>query len=204
MKKSNLLILVLSVALASFGLQACNDSGGGDKGAVSDTSSSNPVYDSTNNSNALTAEIKLEDDGRMFIDKAASGGMMEVEAGKLAQANGKSQRVKSFGAMMVRDHSRANEELKTLANQMNVTVGPTLMPEHQQHLDMIKKMKGTAFDKHYMKMMAEDHVKDVQLFEETAKEEKEAELQKFAAKTLPVLKMHLDSAKAINSAVSKM
>jgi putative membrane protein len=201
MKKLKMLSLALLAGFGTLSLQSCNGSGGGDKGAVADTAQSDPTNDSINNSNTLTAETKLEDDGRMFIDKAASGGMMEVELGKLAQANAQSQRVKNFGAMMVRDHSKANEELKTLATKMNVTLPTTLAAEHQQHVDAMIKMKGADFDKHYMAMMAEDHVKDVDLFQKTANSVRDAEVQQFAAKTLPVLKMHLDSAKAINSAL---
>lgn len=201
MKKLNLLSVALIAGLSVLALQSCNGSGGGDKGAVADTAQSDPTNDSINNSATLTAETKVEGDGRMFIDKAASGGMMEVELGKIAQSNAQNQRVKNFGAMMVRDHSKANDELKNVAAKLNVTLPVALAAEHQQHVDAMRKMKGAEFDKHYMQMMAEDHVKDVEMFQKTADSEKEADIQKFAAQALPVLKMHLDSAKAINSSL---
>ena len=50
-----------------------------------------------------------------FYKHAAEGGIFEVHAGKLAQDKGNSQQVKDFGAMMVKDHSAANEKLKALA-----------------------------------------------------------------------------------------
>ena len=46
------------------------------------------------------------------MKKAAKGGMMEVAMGKLAEQNGQSEDVKSFGKRMVTDHSKANDELK--------------------------------------------------------------------------------------------
>ncbi|WP_374164250.1 DUF4142 domain-containing protein [Arcticibacter sp. MXS-1] len=138
-----------------------------------------------------------------FMVEAAAGGMAEVELGNLAQKNGQSARVKAFGAMMVKDHSKANEELKALASAKNVTLPATLSDEHQKHMEAMQKMTGADFDKHYMDMMNKDHVDDITLFDETSKSSIDPEVKAFAAKTLPILKMHLDSAKRINEAIKK-
>src|SRR5271154_5908237 len=57
-----------------------------------------------------------------FYKHAAEGGMFEVDAGTLAQEKGSTQKVKDFGAMMVKDHSAANDKLKALAASKNVTL----------------------------------------------------------------------------------
>ena len=49
---------------------------------------------------------------KAFMKKAARGGM-----GNLADQNGQSEDVKSFGKRMVTDHSKANEELKSIAEK---------------------------------------------------------------------------------------
>jgi putative membrane protein len=54
---------------------------------------------------------------KTFMKKAAKGGMMEVAMGNLAEQNGQSDDVKSFGKRMVTDHSKANDELKSIAAQ---------------------------------------------------------------------------------------
>src|SRR6059036_3565592 len=59
---------------------------------------------------------------RTFIHKAAKGGMMEVAMGTLAEQNGQSDDVKSFGKRMVADHGKANDELKQIASQKNLTL----------------------------------------------------------------------------------
>ncbi|HUS03040.1 MAG TPA: DUF4142 domain-containing protein, partial [Chitinophagaceae bacterium] len=134
-----------------------------------------------------------------FVTKAASGGLMEVQLGQLAQQNAKSQRVKNFGSMMVTDHSKANDELKSLAASNNVTIPSALLSEHQKHMDMMGKMKAGDFDKHYMDMMVNDHKKDIGEFQKEANSSSNDAFKSFAAKTLPTLQKHLDSAQAIHN-----
>ena len=136
-----------------------------------------------------------------FAVKAGAGGMLEVQLGTLAQQNAQNARVKEFGAMMVRDHSKANKELMTIAAGKNITIPSTLPEDHQKHLREMKKLKGAEFDEHYMDMMVDDHKEDIDLFTKGAKNLQDPELKAFASKTLPILNTHLDSAKAIRSAL---
>ena len=50
-----------------------------------------------------------------FASNAATGGMAEVELGKLAVEKGADPAVKEFGQRMIADHTRANTELKAVA-----------------------------------------------------------------------------------------
>ena len=133
-----------------------------------------------------------------FAMEAASGGMMEVEAGNIAQQNASNERVKAFAAMMVRDHSKANQELKALATSRGMMLPDSMMKKHRNHIQMMQKMSGKALDRHYMNMMVTDHREDVSKFENASKNAMDADLKAWAGKTLPVLMMHRDSATAIN------
>lgn len=132
-----------------------------------------------------------------FLKEAASGGMMEVELGTFAQQNATNQRVKSFGEMMVRDHSKANDELKSLAQGKNITLPSMMTDKHRNKLEDLQKEQGSDFDKAYIKLMVDDHQDDVDKFRKQAEDGKDPEIKAFASKTLPVLEMHLDSAKSI-------
>jgi putative membrane protein len=55
--------------------------------------------------------------------------MSEVGAGKMAQTEANSPAVKEFAAMMVKDHSAANEKLEKIASAKGVKLpsSPSLM-----------------------------------------------------------------------------
>lgn len=172
---------------------ACNDTDDDDTVTTDTTTVATDTSGSATQSSAPPDSATV-----MFITKAASGGMMEVQLGNLAQEQAQNQRVKDFGAMMVRDHSKANDELKSIASGKNVALSDSLMPEHKHHVTDLQKRKGAAFDKAYMNMMVQDHQKDVQEFEKASNNLSDGEVKAFATRTLPTLKAHLDSATAIN------
>src|SRR5690606_1380855 len=116
-----------------------------------------------------------------FAAEAASAGMMEVELGRLAQQNASSQRVKNFGAMMVKDHGKANDELKQLASAKNIQLPSAPLEKHQKHIDNLKGKTGVEFDKDYMKMMVNDHEDDIKKFQDAANEVNDTDLKAFAA-----------------------
>src|SRR5262245_36588594 len=57
-----------------------------------------------------------------FVTDVAKDGMAEVELGQLAEQKASSDQVKQFAQRMVADHSKANDELKTLAQNKNITL----------------------------------------------------------------------------------
>ena len=83
----------------------------------------------------------------------------------------------------------------------NITVPPAPGEDHMDQITNLSKKSGREFDREYMKMMVDDHQEDIDEFEKCSNNSKDADLKAFAAKTLPVLRTHLDSAKAINDAL---
>jgi putative membrane protein len=138
-----------------------------------------------------------------FVQEAAQGGLMEVELGRYAEQNAVNPRVKNFGAMMVRDHSKANDELKSVASAKNITTPAVMDNDHQKKVDDLKKKTGADFDKSYMDEMVDDHDKDVDKFRKESESGTDPEIKAFATKTLEVLLVHQDSAKRIRDAVKK-
>ena len=133
---------------------------------------------------------------RTFIEKAAISDMTEISASKLAQEKGSSPAIKQYGAQMITDHTKSSEELMKIAAAKGVTPPGTVDKAHHSALDKLAKLSGTDFDKAYTKQMVADHKVAVALFEKEAKSGKDADLQAFAGKTLPILQNHLGEANA--------
>lgn len=140
---------------------------------------------------------------RMFMHKAAIGGMVEVQLGTLAQQKASSDQVKQFGARMAEDHGKANDELKQIASTKGVQLPTALDKKNQGVMDRLQKMSGAQFDKAYMSDMVSDHKEDIADFKKEAGSGKDADLKGFAAKTLPTLQEHLQMAQSANAAVKK-
>jgi putative membrane protein len=127
-----------------------------------------------------------------FMTKAASGGMLEVVLGKQVAARAVTPEAKKFAQQMVTDHTKANKELMALAAKKNITLPTALGDDHQKVLKDVAEEKGVKMDQEYLKEMLKDHEEDVKEFTDASIKASDPDIKAFAAKTLPVLKMHLD------------
>jgi putative membrane protein len=132
-----------------------------------------------------------------FVEAASAAGLAEVSLGKLGAEKGQSADVKSFGQTMVEDHTKAGDELKTIAGGKSIPVSDAPMASDTKAAAAIAKKDGTAFDAAFKQKMVADHEKVIKLFTSEASSGKDADLKAFAAKTLPTLKHHLEMAKAL-------
>jgi putative membrane protein len=155
------------------------------------------MVDTTHNTAITTVTIDPADTS--FVSKAAMGGQAEVDLGNMANSQGASDRVKQFGNMMINDHTKVNNELRGLAG--NIPMTSNMPKDMQATKDHLSKLNGSAFDKAYMTHMVSDHRKDIALFEKASKDAKTAAIKDFAARTLPTLKTHLDSALAVQKSL---
>jgi putative membrane protein len=139
-----------------------------------------------------------------FVMQAWEGGLTEVAKGKLAAQKGAHEGVKQFGQKMVDDHSKVNDELKSIAGGKDITV-PEERPNSptQAALAKLEKLEGAAFDRAYVEDQIRDHEKTIALFEREVKTGKDAELKAFAEKTLPTLKEHLTMVQDLKTKVAK-
>ncbi|HZR37513.1 MAG TPA: DUF4142 domain-containing protein [Nevskia sp.] len=131
-----------------------------------------------------------------FFKEGAGAGLAEVAAGQLAAQQAADPRVRQFAQQMVKDHSRANQELQALARQKGVTLPTAPDAKHQQVLQELKTKRGTAFDKAYVQAQLSDHKDAVSLFD-VASGSTDPDVSAFASKTLPVLRHHLQMAESL-------
>ena len=138
---------------------------------------------------------------KAFIKKAAQGGLEEVEIGKMVASKAQSNDVKQFAQRMVDDHTKANDQLKSVAQQKGVTVPTTMDAQGQALKARLEKLSGDQLDKAYMKAMVQDHTKDVHEFKTESQAAKDPDVKSFASSTLPTLESHLQQAKQVAAKV---
>jgi len=175
----------------SFLLLACNNES---KDSVQKADSANKANLDSGNSKQTVA---TDEETSAFLVKAANGGMAEVQLGQTAEQKATDAGVKKFAAMMVHDHSGANEKVKTLAAQRNVTLPAVVGDDMKKIMDDLSKKTGRDFDKAYVFEMVKDHENDIDLFENAEGKVNDSEVKAFITNTLPTLRMHLDSVKAL-------
>jgi putative membrane protein len=209
MIKKNIIFFTM-LFFAAFVLAGCTDSANTNMTNVNMnvSSNSNVAIVTNNNMNAgnmnamntntnMTGQTAGGTADSAFITEAAEGGMAEVEMGKLAASKAQNPEVRQFGQQMMSDHTRANNELRNLAAQKNVTLPTELNARHREGMDKLSKMSGAEFDREYMRMQVEDHEKTVSLFQNQADSGTDSDVRAFAAKTLPTLKTHLEQARNV-------
>lgn len=191
------IFLTLTVALSLFALQSCGGGANKDSKETADSINEAKTPENIDDNPTTATPVAVNEDDAKFVTEAANGGMAEVELGQLAQQKAQHADVKAFGEMMIKDHSKANDELKALAQAKNITLPATLGEEPQKVKDELSKKSGAEFDKAYIDDMVKDHEKDIKLFEDASKNLKDADLKAFADKTLPTLRTHLEHCKSI-------
>jgi putative membrane protein len=154
-----------------------------------------------------------------FIKDRLEGGMAEVKLGELASQKAQNAQVKAFAQMMVKDHTKAGEELKQIAAQHKIQAPTAMEDDHRDLMERLSKLQGAEFDRQYIQAMVDSHEDTVDALEprvdaadrgltadkkdgpvrpEKADNPIEQAANQWAAKTLPTVRQHLERAKQIN------
>lgn len=138
-----------------------------------------------------------------FYKTLAQGGIAEVEAGKLAQQKGADPKVKDFGAMMVKDHSAANEQLKALAAGKGIDLPGSSSTSQMATKAKLEVLSGGTFDKSYVDDQVKAHRDTVELLKKEIATGQDPDAKAFAQKVLPTVESHLHAIKQIAAAGGK-
>lgn len=142
---------------------------------------------------AMSAETAQD-----FVNKAAAGGIFEVESSKAVQGKVQDKAINEFAQKMIDDHGAANAKLQTIAGEQKLQVPTETDAKHKSDLEALKSANGSV-DQPYVKMQQAAHADAVKLFQDYAADGDNAELKTFAQQTLPTLKMHQDMIEKIAS-----
>jgi putative membrane protein len=133
-----------------------------------------------------------------FLRLAIQGNVCEVTLGRLIQVRGASAQERSFGTLLVHDHSRGLAQAEAIAARLRLQISAVPTPEARRELGLLQRLKGRSFDREMRRFMIEDHQKDIALFRAQAHSGDRA-TSGYAAATIPIMQHHLTIAKALRS-----
>jgi putative membrane protein len=141
-----------------------------------------------------TAQPKMSP--QEFVSTAGSSDMLELQSSQMALEKGQSAAVKEFAQMMIKDHTAASAELKAAAEKDGVAVPTEIMPKHGDILQKLTRETGDDFDEAYIDAQVDAHEEAVELMTSYA-EMGEGATKAHAAKTAPIIQMHLEHVQKI-------
>ncbi len=127
---------------------------------------------------------------KMFVVKAAQGGIAEVMTSKLALSHSSNKNVLMVARRMIKEHGVANADLKQTVMKLKMMAPSHTDPMHMAMYSKLSRLHGAAFDKAYMSGQVKDHDATVALFKTEIDKGQESPIRGFAAKYLPTIQDH--------------
>jgi len=142
-------------------------------------------------------------DNASFAKMASCGNISEVKMGKCAEGAATNSQVKVFAAKMVKDHTKAQEELKQACKTSKIECPSEQTKEGKAACEKCERAKDSKdFDSVYIATQIECHEKALKLYQRAAKECESEALKAYATQTIPAIQEHLSMAKRIQGQLS--
>jgi putative membrane protein len=193
MKKSALILFLLLTAFQKADAQGTDTTGKDSTAASAISTSGNVNTGAGTNTGVLSSDTSAS----VFVLQAVAASEKEIVLGRLANKKAVNNKVKDFGAQMVKDHSQAIKELKKIAFKKKMVIPTSSFNKDQLSSKLAAKM-GDEFDRAYIAEMIFDHENALSLFEKASSGINDPEIKTFAQMLLPVLKHHYNMAKSIS------
>jgi putative membrane protein len=133
-----------------------------------------------------------------FISDAIKGDDSEIAMGQLAVSKSGSDQVKAFGQTLIDDHSKAKIDASAVATNMGVSLPTEMSADVHAEMTKLQQLSGRDFDKEFVRVMVEDHQKDIAEFKKEAGSG-QGPIPQLAAQTLPTLEKHLRIAQSLKT-----
>lgn len=174
--------------------------------ASADTGSKTTTTTTTTQKKATDkpASTKISDADLQVMAQMHHVNQMEIDLGKVAQTKSTTPGVKSYGKMLVTDHSSADKDLLALARKHHQSI-PAYKPTNEadqkddkDDKDMaakVKAEKGADFDKDFLSMMVTGHEKVLATLDTAMGTITSDELKELIQNVKPTLQKHEDQAR---------
>jgi len=128
---------------------------------------------------------------KMFVKKAMQGNIAEVQLGQLTLQKSSNDQVKKFAQKMIDDHTKMNEEMKPVADQLHADVPTEVSKKDKSLISKMQSLSGPAYDQAYIKDMVKDHKQDLSEFQSEASSGQDPTVKDAASQGSRVIAEHL-------------
>lgn len=174
-----------------FGVGTSGTAGAGTAGQTSGSIGATATGESAGAQSQITQAAQ---DPQQFIKMAYQENLAEVKGGQAAQQKAQNQQTKDFAQSLVQDHQQALDQLKKLADQKNVQVSDQLDARHQRMIDQTASLSGAEFDKQFMNQQIRAHKRALSLYQQAAQNNTDSDVKQFAQQNVAALQHHLQMA----------
>jgi putative membrane protein len=149
-----------------------------------------------------TGAVSMQD--AKFVKQASASSDAEIMLGGLAQKRSQSDAVRSYGAMIVSDHTKANATLMPIAQSIGAApaAGPNAM--QQSAYAKLEAAPATRFDAGFAHVAVMSHQMAIVAFQREIRLGNDQALKAFASQQLPTLQQHLIAAEDLPGAHMRM
>jgi len=136
-------------------------------------------------------------DPEAFVKQVGYINYGEIAAGMLAAQRSTRPDVRSFGMKLVKDHTKANQELLPLGAKNKWVLAGSADTKHQALAEKLSRLQGADFDREFLNHMIMGHKEAIRMAEAQAKDSKDADVKNLAQTLLPTLREHLKEAEKL-------
>lgn len=166
--------------------------------------SANDKDTTTKDTSTSMKNAKLSDAELHIIGHVHHVNQMEIDMGRLAEKSGSTQAVKSYGQMLVKDHSQNDRDLTAFAKKHSAKI-PADVPQNEADkkeaqdtkdaMARLKNMKGADFDREFLTLMVDGHDKELAKIDTEVGQVDNSDLSTMLKDMKPVLQRHADQAR---------
>ena len=151
------------------------------------------------------APAALDDATIVAIFDAAN--TADIETGSLAAQRGASKEVRTFGAMLARDHKQVRQQGRDLAAKLHVTPTPPAEDQgakaHAAAMAELRTLKGAAFDHAFLEHEYTFHRDVIDAIQKTLLPAiQNEELKALVVKVAPAFQAHMEMAQQLEKQIA--
>jgi putative membrane protein len=134
-----------------------------------------------------------------FVAKATADNSMQITLAQVALERSQSPKVRALARRIIDDHQALNRKFTDVSVARKAHGQAHGIPSRDVTEDKLRlqNLKGDAMDKAFAGMMVKEHQKVIPLYEHAAKDGHDRPLQAIAREALPLLRGHLEAARAL-------